>query len=639
MQKNSKEFLETIQEKKYYKDCVYQSFQELKGWKSLKFRKGDYWYQYDNWDLPHRGIIKEWMAKDNDWIPKVKSKSQTFNVILNVEECLIPDGYILQDVRLSPIGNYIVLVLSSLQSINLIGIEKYTMEKIFEIENIAMESSFYLGKYGIMFSRCDKNGRPSKLFYKELQSSDEKLLFEEDKQSFRIKIMYADDNSCFVKSSNFFTGQIHLYIFKNSGFDHYSFSPSICTIPRDLALLSFEGSTYYVAIYSDEEGKDFINFTNIVSEEVITVPIPYQERTRRVHWICGRVLLDCSNESHSLFYYIDFSSKEMSAPKFTRILFDRKTTIYENSYSTQKLLFLENETFYEKILSYDFSNSTLKKEVEIPILKTNQTKYHTKLIWAEGKGVNIPITLFWKSDQIDKFPKNSKCILSVYGAYGKNDSTKLDQIMLSIINAGFVYAVVHVRGGGYLGGDWYRQGKGLNKWNSITDFIDSVHYLIKHNIVDSQKLGLLTSSAGGIIAGATLNEQNNLLKSILLFSPFINPYDTLQNPNDPLSKTEISEWGDIRNPIVKDYIKSYSPMQNVKKATGSKSIVINILGGKDPYINNEEVLEWSNKLKDIGVKSLLYYNNKAGHGGLTSLDDYLIIDTLSYFLEIVGGVK
>ncbi|HFI0704898.1 TPA: S9 family peptidase, partial [Streptococcus suis] len=104
MQKNSKEFLETIQEKKYYKDCVYQSFQELKGWKSLKFRKGDYWYQYDNWDLPHRGIIKEWMAKDNDWIPKVKSKSQTFNVILNVEECLIPDGYILQDVRLSPIG-------------------------------------------------------------------------------------------------------------------------------------------------------------------------------------------------------------------------------------------------------------------------------------------------------------------------------------------------------------------------------------------------------------------------------------------------------------------------------------------------------------------------------------------------------
>ncbi|WP_079117982.1 prolyl oligopeptidase family serine peptidase, partial [Streptococcus pneumoniae] len=151
-----------------------------------------------------------------------------------------------------------------------------------------------------------------------------------------------------------------------------------------------------------------------------------------------------------------------------------------------------------------------------------------------------------------------------------------------------------------------------------------------------KRLGLITSSAGGIIAGAVLNEEKNLLQSILLFSPFINPYDTLQNPNDPLSKTEIAEWGDIRDPEVKAYIKSYSPMQNIEKARDSNTVIVNILGEKDPYINNNEVIEWSKKLNSIGVKSLLYLNKAAGHGGFTPSDVLLMIDTLNYFFEEVG---
>ncbi|HEV1714306.1 TPA: S9 family peptidase, partial [Streptococcus pneumoniae] len=268
-----------------------------------------------------------------------------------------------------------------------------------------------------------------------------------------------------------------------------------------------------------------------------------------------------------------------------------------------------------------------------PIIKSNNTKYFSKVIWTkkDSYDVSIPISLFWKSEDTDELPRRKKCILSVYGAYGKNDNSDLDEIMLSIIDAGFIYAIVHVRGGGYLGGEWYRSGKALNKWNSIRDFIEGVNYLRENDVIDSKRLGLITSSAGGIIAGAVLNEEKNLLQSILLFSPFINPYDTLQNPNDPLSKTEIAEWGDIRDPEVKAYIKSYSPMQNIEKARDSNTVIVNILGEKDPYINNNEVIEWSKKLNSIGVKSLLYLNKAAGHGGFTPSDVLLMIDTLNYF--------
>ena len=606
------------------------------------FRRGRYWYQFDNWSIPNTGVIKEWYAEDNDWIPKVSSSSldnsNSLKIVFDVEKYTLLDDSILQDVRISSDESYIVLVVSSLRSTNLIGIKKYTMEELFIIEDISVESSFYLGKFGVMYTRSKEYGRPSKLFYKSFDSFTEEELFEENECSFRLKIVHIDSNNCFVKSVDFQKGRIFLYSFDRTGFVRHSYTETIAPTPRDIALFSTEKAQYFLGLSSTEEKKDQLILRETSSGDRVSITLPYQDRTRRVHCIGRYILLDCSNAASFVFYLATFKNNSLRELSVNKITFDEKTTLYENSFSDRVLLFLERRTFYEKILSFDLIENTLKTEFERPIIKSNNTKYFSKVIWTkkDSYDVSIPISLFWKSEDTDEFPRRKKCILSVYGAYGKNDNSDLDEIMLSIIDAGFIYAIVHVRGGGYFGGEWYRSGKALNKWNSIRDFIEGVNYLRENDIIDSKRLGLITSSAGGIIAGAVLNEKKNLLQSILLFSPFINPYDALQNPNDPLSKTEIAEWGDIRDPEVKAYIKSYSPMQNIEKARDSNTVIVNILGEKDPYINNNEVIEWSNKLNSIGVKSLLYLNKAAGHGGFTPSDVPLMIDTLNFFFEEVG---
>ncbi|EHE18583.1 prolyl oligopeptidase family protein [Streptococcus pneumoniae GA41277] len=606
------------------------------------FRRGRYWYQFDNWSIPNTGVIKEWYVEDNDWIPKVSSSSldnsNSLKIVFDVEKYTLPDDSILQDVRISSDESYIVLVVSSLRSTNLIGIKKYTMEELFIIEDISVESSFYLGKFGVMYTRSKEYGRPSKLFYKSFDSFTEEELFEENECSFRLKIVHIDSNNCFVKSVDFQKGRIFLYSFDRTGFVRHSYTETVAPTPRDIALFSTEKAQYFLGLSSTEEKKDQLILRETSSGDRVSITIPYQDRARRVHCIGRYILLDCSNAANSVFYLATFKNNSLRELSVNKITFDEKTTLYENSFSDRVLLFLERRTFYEKILSFDLIENTLKTEFERPIIKSNNTKYFSKVIWTkkDSYDVSIPISLFWKSEDTDELPRRKKCILSVYGAYGKNDNSDLDEIMLSIIDAGFIYAIVHVRGGGYLGGEWYRSGKALNKWNSIRDFIEGVNYLRENDVIDSKRLGLITSSAGGIIAGAVLNEEKNLLQSILLFSPFINPYDTLQNPNDPLSKTEIAEWGDIRDPEVKAYIKSYSPMQNIEKARDSNTVIVNILGEKDPYINNNEVIEWSKKLNSIGVKSLLYLNKAAGHGGFTPSDVLLMIDTLNYFFEEVG---
>ncbi|CEX52702.1 prolyl oligopeptidase family protein [Streptococcus pneumoniae] len=642
MNQSNEIFLNTIQEKTHYKRSISSSFQELKKWNSLIFRRGRYWYQFDNWSIPNTGVIKEWYVEDNDWIPKVSSSSldnsNSLKIVFDVEKYTLPDDSILQDVRISSDESYIVLVVSSLRSTNLIGIKKYTMEKLFIIEDISVESSFYLGKFGVMYTRSKEYGRPSKLFYKSFDSFTEEELFEENECSFRLKIVHIDSNNCFVKSVDFQKGRIFLYSFDRTGFVRHSYTETVAPTPRDIALFSTEKAQYFLGLSSTEEKKDQLILRETSSGDRVSITIPYQDRARRVHCIGRYILLDCSNAANSVFYLATFKNNSLRELSVNKITFDEKTTLYENSFSDRVLLFLERRTFYEKILSFDLIENTLKTEFERPIIKSNNTKYFSKVIWTkkDSYDVSIPISLFWKSEDTDELPRRKKCILSVYGAYGKNDNSDLDEIMLSIIDAGFIYAIVHVRGGGYLGGEWYRSGKALNKWNSIRDFIEGVNYLRENDVIDSKRLGLITSSAGGIIASAVLNEEKNLLQSILLFSPFINPYDTLQNPNDPLSKTEIAEWGDIRDPEVKAYIKSYSPMQNIEKARDSNTVIVNILGEKDPYINNNEVIEWSKKLNSIGVKSLLYLNKAAGHGGFTPSDVLLMIDTLNYFFEEVG---
>lgn len=642
MNQSNEIFLNTIQEKTHYKRSISSSFQELKKWNSLIFRRGRYWYQFDNWSIPNTGVIKEWYVEDNDWIPKVSSSSldnsNSLKIVFDVEKYTLPDDSILQDVRISSDESYIVLVVSSLRSTNLIGIKKYTMEELFIIEDISVESSFYLGKFGVMYTRSKEYGRPSKLFYKSFDSFTEEELFEENECSFRLKIVHIDSNNCFVKSVDFQKGRIFLYSFDRTGFVRHSYAETVAPTPRYIALFSTEKAQYFLGLSSTEEKKDQLILRETSSGDRVSITIPYQDRARRVHCIGRYILLDCSNAANSVFYLATFKNNSLRELSVNKITFDEKTTLYENSFSDRVLLFLERRTFYEKILSFDLIENTLKTEFERPIIKSNNTKYFSKVIWTkkDSYDVSIPISLFWKSEDTDELPRRKKCILSVYGAYGKNDNSDLDEIMLSIIDAGFIYAIVHVRGGGYLGGEWYRSGKALNKWNSIRDFIEGVNYLRENDVIDSKRLGLITSSAGGIIAGAVLNEEKNLLQSILLFSPFINPYDTLQNPNDPLSKTEIAEWGDIRDPEVKAYIKSYSPMQNIEKARDSNTVIVNILGEKDPYINNNEVIEWSKKLNSIGVKSLLYLNKAAGHGGFTPSDVLLMIDTLNYFFEEVG---
>ena len=179
-----------------------------------------------------------------------------------------------------------------------------------------------------------------------------------------------------------------------------------------------------------------------------------------------------------------------------------------------------------------------------------------------------------------------------------------------------MFALAHIRGGEYLGRDWYEDGKLLNKKNTFTDFIAVSKYLIQENYTSPEHLYAMGGSAGGLLMGAVANMAPELYNGIVAQVPFVDVVTTMLDESIPLTTGEYDEWG---NPNKKDYyqyIKSYSPYDNVE-AKAYPNLFITT-GLHDSQVQYWEPAKWVAKLRDLKTDdNILWFhtNMEAGHSG------------------------
>jgi oligopeptidase B len=267
---------------------------------------------------------------------------------------------------------------------------------------------------------------------------------------------------------------------------------------------------------------------------------------------------------------------------------------------------------------YDYNMNTkakkLMKQQEV-VGGYTATDYVTERLYATAKdGTKVPISLVYKKG----FAKdgNGPLLLYGYGSYGASMDAGFSSVRLSLLNRGFAFAIAHIRGGQEMGRSWYEDGKMMKKKNTFTDFIDCAEYLIKNKYTTSQHLYAMGGSAGGLLMGAIANLRPDLWKGIVAQVPFVDVLTTMSDASIPLTTNEYDEWG---NPTVKenyDYIKSYSPYDNVEKKAYPNMLVTT--GLHDSQVQYFEPAKWVAKLRALKTDSnhiLLYTNMEAGHGG------------------------
>ncbi|WP_394801783.1 S9 family peptidase [Tenacibaculum ovolyticum] len=332
-------------------------------------------------------------------------------------------------------------------------------------------------------------------------------------------------------------------------------------------------------------------------------------------------------------YYLPFDEETYSAGVHGNPEFD--TDIIRYSYNSM--------TTPSSVIDFNMKDQSkeVKKEQEVLGGKFDKNNYVSERIWVtarDGKKVALSIV----HHKNTKLTKDTPILQYAYGSYGHTISDGFSTTRLSLLDRGFVYALAHIRGSEYLGRDWYDDGKMLNKKNTFNDFIDCSKYLIAEGYTSPKHLYAMGGSAGGLLMGAIINMNPELYNGIIAAVPFVDVISTMLDDTIPLTTGEYDEWGNPNNKEYYDYIKSYSPYDQVTAKAYPNMLITT--GLHDSQVQYWEPAKWIAKLRDVKTDDnllFLHTNMEAGHGGASGRFDALkeTAEEYSFFLMLEGKLE
>ncbi len=348
--------------------------------------------------------------------------------------------------------------------------------------------------------------------------------------------------------------------------------------------------------------------------------------TERINGISNiRIKSWDGNDDH----YIDFGEDAYLAYTSINPDFDTKTLrVGFTSLTTP------NSTY-----DYDISSKKLNllKQQEV-VGGFNPDEYTSERISVKARdGIEVPVSIVYKKTT----PKDGSAplLLYGYGSYGASMEPYFSSVRLSLLDRGFIYAIAHIRGGQELGRKWYEDGKLLNKKNTFTDFIDCGKALVDRNYTNNDKLFALGGSAGGLLMGAVINMEPNMWKGVIAAVPFVDVVTTMLDETIPLTTGEYDEWGNPNEQEYYEYIKEYSPYDQVE-AKDYPALMITT-GYHDSQVQYWEPAKWAAKLRELKTDDnalVMYCNMDTGHGGASGRFKRYKETAMEYafFLDLAG---
>ena len=474
---------------------------------------------------------------------------------------------------------------------------------------------------GFYYIKLDDKWRPNRLYYHRLGTNQEQdiLLYKEEDHIFRIGIGKTTDRKFIILGISSSTSSEVRYMHADD------LSHKIHTyIPRRPDhLCSIDHIHNHFYIETNDKGKNFrlVRTNNYES----------------FHTEDGEELVPHRDDVYLTSYYLYdnhlvIQTKELGLPQITLqdynmqnkdvIKFPDPTYSAGVSYSCHDddgmFVGYSSMVSPSTIFKYDFASKKLNtvKVQEVPS-GYDKSQYHSERVMVPSResGIKIPVSIAYKKSLFKKDGSNPLFMYG-YGSYGHAVSPTFNTNSLSLLDRGFIYAIAHIRGGDDLGFDWYESAKFLNKRRTFNDFIDTGRYLAQEKYTSVGNIAISGGSAGGMLVGVAVNEAPELFKSAIADVPFVDVLNTMLDDTLPLTPGEYEEWGNPQEKEYFDYMKSYSPYDNV---TAQNYPNLYVLGGlNDPRVTYWEPAKWTAKLRELKQDSnvLIFETNMdTGHGG------------------------
>ncbi len=294
------------------------------------------------------------------------------------------------------------------------------------------------------------------------------------------------------------------------------------------------------------------------------------------------------------------------------------------------------------VFDYDMDTheATLLKQQEV-LGGYDPEQYACERLWATARdGAQVPISIVYKKGL--RRDGKAPLWLYAYGSYGAGLSASFSDQRLSLLDRGMAFAIAHVRGGNEMGEDWRADGMLMKKKNTFYDFIDCAEYLIDEKWTSKDRLVIEGASAGGLLMGAVVNMRPDLFHAVLAAVPFVDVINTMMDASVPLTTNEYLVWGNPTEKAAYDYMKEYSPYDNLQPRHYPAMLVT-------AGLNDSQVMYWEpakyvarmRALKTDGNPLLLKTNMGAGHSGPSGRYDRLQEQAFEYawMMSQVGITK
>ncbi len=474
------------------------------------------------------------------------------------------------------------------------------------------------------------------------QSQDE-LVYEELDKSYYTGLMKSKDGSqIFITHSSTEASGVSLLSADDPKAEAKRFTPRMPGHEYRIAKLN---DWYYIITNRDavnfklmkvaaDKAEDTANWQTVIDHnpnvkfedlELFTNHLVYKTRSQGQSELTIRDL--ANGKEHTLnfndpAYRISLTGNHMLDNENVRVSYSSMTT---------------PRTTYEIDLN-DFAKTQLKQDQVLG--EFNPTDYTSERIFVTARdGVQVPVSLVYKKALFKKDGSNP-LLQYGYGSYGVTFDPGFSYSRLSLLNRGFVFAIAHIRGSQMLGRPWYEDGKKLHKKNTFNDFIDVTKGLIAQGYGDAKRVYAQGGSAGGLLMGAVINQAPELYHGVHAAVPFVDVINTMLDESLPLTTNEYDEWGNPNDKPYFDYMRSYSPYDQVKAQAYPNLLVTT--GLHDSQVQYFEPAKWVAKLREMKTdnhKLLFKIDMDAGHGGASGRFKSIKDTALNYafFIELSNG--
>lgn len=458
----------------------------------------------------------------------------------------------------------------------------------------------------IYYLEMNKTMRIDKLFQIDLQTRNKKCLFNEKDICYNLGLSKTS-NRQHVLLHNYSWESSHTYEIKNEN----------CSLlfkkERDLNYSIYKYNDTWFILYKKNNISKVIYTKDFKKYDTL---LPIKSNTEYIDCIIQSNYLCNIYKENGLHYFqtVNLLDKQVKKLKLDTTPVSFSVSDIENLDICNPSLLINIYSNLKPKQKIALNLTTNKYEVvkQEKIKGYNPNHYGEKLLVVKDK---LCITCLYKKD---KFKKNMKCLLYGYGAYGTDEEPYFDSKIISLLDRGFIYCTAHIRGGGYHGDTWYKQGKLLKKMNTFKDFITCTEYLLKNNYTSKEKLAIWGRSAGGLLIGAVLNMRPELYKLAILGVPFVDLVTTMSDSTIPLTTEEYNEWGNPKQKKYRDYMEKYDPILNINLKKDYPNIFI-YSNFEDSLVQYKEPFKYYQKIKEADVfkhkeKSLdMFINLKYGH--------------------------